>query len=78
MPHQTGEVTYNYVDMTGRSGLGIRVLTKAKSTKQGACWFVEHIACGHQEVIPGIRLREIFKHQKSKRRCRDCAPKARL
>jgi hypothetical protein len=73
MAHQTGEVTYNFVDMTGRTAAGVQVLDRRPSDRYGACWLVRH-ACGHERVVRGAQLRASEKSG-GKLRCWDCHPK---
>ncbi len=75
MPHHPGEHTYNWSDLTGKEGVGLRVTGQAPSDRAGSRWHVVHGRCGHTEIIHGVHLRAMFKNQTKPRKCRVCFPK---
>jgi hypothetical protein len=77
MAHHSGEHTYNFTDLMGKEGAGIRVVSQAPSDKTGSRWHVAHVKCGHTEILHGTKIRALFKNQKAPRRCRECFPKGR-
>lgn len=68
------EGQYNFVDMTGRTLVGVEVLRRVANGTGNANWRVKHLACGHEGTFEGIRLRAAEKHGETLR-CRVCQPK---
>lgn len=56
MAHAQGRHNYNFVDLTGKTLAGCRVIRRAANVNGNARWLVE-AACGCEVVLDGIRLR---------------------
>jgi hypothetical protein len=50
-----------FVDMTGKQLAGVLVLGLAQSIEGNARWRCRYLACNHEALYPGIRLRSVDK-----------------